>query len=238
MLELTEAVSRLITRGWVLTPSGERIPIRGAITRQEAEAIQNIIRSTGAKECLETGVATGVSTLAITDACRINDGHHWGVDPFQGTEHQYVGAEVVREFGLADKFTLLEGPGHLELPRLLEAGRQFDFIFIDGAHQFDYKFVDAFYAHRLLRTGGWLALHDLRFQSTRKVFRYLRTLDSYRLQPTFGINTPLRTAVRLIAASLWKRKAFAFWWPNSFGNLLLLEKLREHEFRWDEYRDF
>lgn len=48
----------------------------------------------------------------------------------------------------------IEQKSFLAMPRLLQAGRKFDFCFVDGMHLFDYTLIDLFYADLLVRVGG------------------------------------------------------------------------------------
>ena len=48
----------------------------------------------------------------------------------------------------------IEQKSFLAMPRLLQAGRKFDFCFVDGMHLFDYTALDLFYADLLVRVGG------------------------------------------------------------------------------------
>jgi len=56
----------VLTRGWVSDLQGGRQPIHGPVSAAEARFLAGLILETGVKQSLETGVALGVSTLAIT----------------------------------------------------------------------------------------------------------------------------------------------------------------------------
>src|ERR1700683_2613153 len=73
----------ILARGWVPDLQGARKIICGPVSTDEARFLAGLIIETNAKRCLETGVALGVSTLAITQAVSQIGGRHLGVDPCQ-----------------------------------------------------------------------------------------------------------------------------------------------------------
>ena len=83
---------------------------------------------------LETGVTNGLSTLAMTLAVEESDGHHIGIDPCRITDHNEVAVVLLEEFGIDKNFSLMAEPSHMEMPKLMEQGKQLDLIFVDGMH--------------------------------------------------------------------------------------------------------
>ena len=71
-------------------------------------------------------------------------------------------------------------PNFTALPKLVERGDKFDFIFIDGYHSFDYAFVDFFFADLLLEIGGMVAFHDSSYPAVHKVCRFIAGNKQYR----------------------------------------------------------
>ncbi len=59
--------------------------------------------------------------------------------------------------------------------------RDFDYIFLDGAHSFPYPVVDWHYAVRRLKIGGRLLLDDIPVPAVACVFRYMMTDPSWTL---------------------------------------------------------
>jgi predicted O-methyltransferase YrrM len=228
----------VLDRGWVLDEKGERRPIDGPVSAQEAAILTQIILDHDCKRCLETGVAKGISALAITQAVARIGGHHTGVDPCQSTDHGMAAPRLLADHGLAGSFTLLEGPSHLMLPPLLARGDRFDLVFIDGMHTFQYKFLDYFYADQLLEVGGWLVFHDLVLASVKKVLRFILQEGKYEVWLTPELQPSWPRKVRFAAAATIKGRALSFFWPNGFSNLLVLRKTSAAEHRWDFFRNF
>jgi predicted O-methyltransferase YrrM len=56
----------------------------------------------------------------------------------------------------------------------LAHGKNFDLIYVDGAHTFEHVVRDALYAIDLLRVGGVVVFDDCTMQAIRKTLRFLR----------------------------------------------------------------
>jgi predicted O-methyltransferase YrrM len=228
----------VLARGWVPDLQGGHKTIRGPISVGEARFLAGLILETNAKQCLETGVALGVSALAMTQAVSEIRGKHIGIDPFQTSEHGGAALGVLAEFGLRENFTLCEGPSHSELPKLHNSGEYFDLIFIDGAHQFNYKFIDFYYADLMLNIGGYLIFHDLLLPATKKLYRHIQTLHRYEMVTTPQLQPTLPRKIRYVAGAFLKLKALRMYWPNSFANLLVLRKVSDEPAPWDLFHNF
>jgi predicted O-methyltransferase YrrM len=220
----------------------ERV-ITGGISRIEAESIRSLIAKRRVRNSMETGVAYGVSTVAICDALSRLGGErkHWGVDPCQYTDHNGAAIAALRKCGCEHLFELLEGPSHLMLSRLLERGVELDLALIDGWHTFDYTLLDVFYSDKLLKPGGILMMHDLDMPSKVKVWRFLRTHRHYRRLPG-----PARSRSRCVlsagkAALLFRPWIFRHGFLEFFrltSRLLVAEKLDDWEPNFDYFRNF
>lgn len=229
---------KVIDRGWVGEIGKNRHNITGAVSKLEAKTLAGIILKNHCKSSFETGVANGISTLAITQAIKTNNGHHYGIDPCQMLEHQGVALSLLKEYGLLTQFTLYEGPTHLEAPKLLRSSEKFDFAFIDGMHNFDYKFIDYFYADKLLKTGGFLVFHDLLLPSVKKIFKFIKKQNKYQLILTPDLQPSFNRKAKYIGAAFLKSKPYWSEWPNSFCNLLVLQKKADIEFPWNYFENF
>lgn len=227
------------SRGWVADLQGARLPIPGPISVGEAEFLAGLVIETAARRCLEIGVARGISTLALTQAvAQLGGGGLVGVDPHQRSEHGGAALASLAEFGLQEFFSLREGPSHSELPKLLNSGDRFDLVFVDGAHQFNFKFVDFYYADLLLETGGYLVFHDLLLGATKKLYLYIQTLQRYEFIATPQLQPTLTRKFRYLAGAFAKFKPLRTYWPNDFGNLLVLRKTSDEPAPWNLFRDF
>ena len=129
---------------------------------------------------LEVGCAYGLSSLHICLATRNRDlASHTIIDPNQNTSWDGVGIRNLEKAGISF-FSLIEERSEFALPQLLDGNEgQFDFIFIDGWHTFDHTLLDCFYATRLLRVGGILAIDDASFPSVRRVVNFIKHYPCY-----------------------------------------------------------
>ncbi|HUT51818.1 MAG TPA: class I SAM-dependent methyltransferase [bacterium] len=141
---------------------GRELKMTGAVSRPEVELMMALIEERKPRVCMETGVAYGLSTVAICEALSRLPGErkHFGIDPCQYSDFNGAALAALQRCGYGHLFELMNGPSHLMLPKLLERGVKLDFAFIDGWHTFDYTLLDVFYADKMLSPGGLLLLHD------------------------------------------------------------------------------
>lgn len=119
---------------------------------------QLLVRLIGAKRCLEVGVFTGYSSLAVALALP-PDGRITALD--RNPDWTAIAQRYWQEAGLADRITLKLGKASASLDRLIADG---------GAGSYDFAFVDADktgYADyhervlQLLRPGGLVAYDNV-----------------------------------------------------------------------------
>lgn len=188
-LDLSQVIHEVLREGSVRLPNGCHKSITGGVSLAEALELASLIEKNAVRRTVETGVAFGVSTLAICAALK-NTGAtgvlHVGIDPDQRSQHEGAALAQLERFGLTPCFRLMEGPAHLMAPKLLAEGFQADLVFIDGLHNFDYTLIDFFLLDKILRPGGMLAIHDMDMPSKKKVLRFIlanRHYEMLRYQP-------------------------------------------------------
>lgn len=85
-------------------------------------------------------------------------------DPRLNPEAKYLDIEPRFQANMSrlqlPKLEVIKGFSTYELPRLLEAQRSFDIIYVDGSHAAWAVYVDLCYAAALLRPGGLMILDD------------------------------------------------------------------------------
>jgi predicted O-methyltransferase YrrM len=138
-------------------------------------------------------MAFGASTLAFLAEKReaaIQGGTHVAIDPFQREHYDECGVVAVKQAALGQPFDFKGGFSSIELGKLLEAGRRFDLVYIDGSHLFEDAFVDAYFTVRLLRDGGVMLFDDCADRHVAKVLAFLRS--------------NLHKSVREVDASRWR----------------------------------
>lgn len=165
----------IYTTGVVQTDAGETLNVFPVgVPPSLANTLYRVIRENNLQHTLEIGMAYGLSSLAICQALRDNGhGRHTAIDPCQSTEWKSIGILNLRKANLADQVELYEQPAHLALPDLLQQGRTFDFVFIDGMHLFDYFLLDFFYALRLTAVGGFILVDDINFPAVNSALAFI-----------------------------------------------------------------
>ena len=86
---LNETLQRMLRERETIDLQGRSLHVTGGVSTEEAECICSLILERRCRRCIETGVAYGVSTLAICQALSLlgEGGRLYGVDPCQYSEH-------------------------------------------------------------------------------------------------------------------------------------------------------
>jgi predicted O-methyltransferase YrrM len=178
-------IERIQGSGTVIGSDGLRHEIgRWSLTPRRGRMLGDLCRADGVKATLEIGMAWGLSTLYILEA--LADAHpdascHVVMDPYEGERFHDGGLGAVRDAGAEQMLEFYREPSEIVLPRLLERGRQFDLVFIDGDHRFDGVFVDAVLANKLLKPGAVMVLDDAWFDPVFLTCKFLESNYGYEL---------------------------------------------------------
>lgn len=123
----------------------------------QLQFLQLLAKAIGARRCLEVGVFTGASALAVALALPA-DGKIVACDVSE--EYTAVGKRFWERAGVAQKIDLRLAPATETLDTLIAAGDgDYDFAYIDA----DKSNYDAYYERvlRLLRTGGLVCVDNV-----------------------------------------------------------------------------
>jgi caffeoyl-CoA O-methyltransferase len=147
-----EILSRLREETAALTAAGMQI------APEQGQLMAMLVRLVGARRCLEVGVFTGYSSLAVALALP-SDAHLVACDVSE--EWTRIARRYWQEAGVEDKIELRLAPATKSLDALLAEGQagHFDFAFIDadkGNYQGYYERV-----FELLRPGGLIAVDNV-----------------------------------------------------------------------------
>ena len=204
-----------------------------------------IVKQVRAAKTLEIGFAYGLSTLFICQALADNGGgNHTAIDPAQRTFWKSVGLANVKKAGFTDMVRFYEACSHEILPRLLAAGEQFDFVFIDGYHVFDAVLVDFYYSDRLIQPGSYIMFHDVWMPSVRKVVAFVLRNRSYKLARLFvtsreGLVPWLRRSLKELARHPFD--LYSSWFLRQRYHVtryVVVQKVRDDQRYWEHYRSF
>lgn len=177
--------------------------IEANVLLNEIDFLYDIVSQNGFTQCLDIGVATGVSYAAMAAAidAGASPGVLYGVDPYQVTRFQESAVRlcalldlpchgVIAEKTLYATAKIRSIVSDLNRPEL-------DFAFIDGWHAFDTTLVDFLLVDDMLRDGGVIAFHDCYYPSKLKVIRFALRHRDYELMRTVAqprFSAPLRAA--------------------------------------------
>lgn len=155
------------------------VKINSAINKIESSFLRKILKDNKFYLCLEVGMAFGASSLSILlELSNLENKNKKliSIDPFQKTQWNNMGLNLISETGFSQFHTLIEEKSYIALPKLLETyENKFQFIFIDGWHTFDYTLVDFFYADKLLEIGGIIVIDDAKHSGVNKCVQYIKT---------------------------------------------------------------
>jgi predicted O-methyltransferase YrrM len=159
-------------------------PFPSGIPREHANELMRLVREHGLTRTLETGMAYGVSTLAVGSVHQERgEGTHIAIDPGQNTHFKGIGRLNVERAGLADRVRVLVERADAALPRLREEGIRLDFGLIDGRHLFDFVLLDFFYIDRMLDVGGLMVFHDTWKPGVAEVAAFVSANRAYERLP-------------------------------------------------------
>src|SRR4051794_23462416 len=174
-------LDRIYASGKVESADGEAIDAFPAgLPRAHADEIARLVRQLGLTSTLETGMAYGLSTLAI---CAVHEqrgeGSHVAIDPHQSRDWHGIGVLNLERAGLTARARVIEARSDEALPRLRDEGLRIDFALIDGLHLFDATLVDFFHADRMLDVGGVVVFHDTWMPAVAQAVAYVRANRAY-----------------------------------------------------------
>lgn len=130
---------------------------RMQIAPEQAQLLAILVKLSGAQRCIEVGVFTGASSLAVAQALP-SDGHILACDV--SDEWTAIAQRYWMEAGVADKITLVLAPAKATLDAELAAGKagQYDFAFIDADKAAYLDYYER--CLELLRAGGLVAVDN------------------------------------------------------------------------------
>jgi hypothetical protein len=125
-------------------------------------AIWCLVRHSGAKKVVETGVAHGVTSRFVLEALAKNgEGHLWSIDlpPLDEVWRRQVGVAVGG--GHAERWSYIEGSSRRRLPELLSQLGQIDLFIHDSLHSERNVRFELERAWAAIRPNGALVVDDV-----------------------------------------------------------------------------
>lgn len=252
-MQTKKVLQQIVKSESVTGRSGRVHKLHSGIAPAAGEFVAKLISSDDSiVRTLEIGCAYGISSLFVCGAIAGRKGaSHTIIDPFQNSVWDGVGTKNLEDAGVSF-FKLIEAKSEIAMPRLLESNEgQFDLVFIDGWHTFDHTLLDLFYATRLVRVGGYVAIDDVIWPSVSRAVSFVRNYPCYEQQGTEDVivspswkkvlarilMSPVsrRTWARLIHPSVYRR-IYGDSQSNG-GGIVVLKKVAEDERNWDWHVD-
>jgi predicted O-methyltransferase YrrM len=176
-----QLIDRIYETGKVEAADGSLVDaFPAALPRFHAQEIERLVRDLDLTRTLETGMAYGLSTLAI---CAVHeerdDGAHVAIDPHQSTDWGGIGLLNLSRAGLDGRARVIEARSDEALPRLRDEGLRIDFALIDGLHLFDATLVDFFHIDLMLDVGGVVVFHDTWMPAVAQAVAYVQANRAY-----------------------------------------------------------
>jgi predicted O-methyltransferase YrrM len=174
-------IDQIYASGKVEAADGELLDaFPESLPRFHAQEIERLVRDLGFTSTLETGMAYGLSTLAI---CGVHEqrgeGSHIAIDPYQSTDWRGIGVLNLERAGLSARARVIEARSDEALPRLRNEGLRIDFALIDGLHLFDATLVDFYLIDQLMDVGGVVVFHDTWMPAVAQAVAYVQANRAY-----------------------------------------------------------
>ena len=176
-LSFCPALDEMISTGITMDIDGQTVAPQGLSTVNNLIVLRNLHLELKSAATLEIGLAYGASALVFAqghrDFGRAPQEQHIALDPFQ--DHlRYAGIAAIEKAGLSGYVRHMVALSDQALPDLLNQGRRFGMIYIDGSHLFEDVFIDCHYSAQLLDEGGVMVLDDSSDVHVSKVIRFVR----------------------------------------------------------------
>jgi predicted O-methyltransferase YrrM len=228
--------------------SQELIKIHSYTSLEQCLFLQKIIKDNDLKKGIEIGLAYGISSLAIVNALKSNNGHkHVIIDKFQHESWGGNGLDILKQAGLDSLIDFRENYSYVVLPELLKSGEKFDFAYIDSTKQFDFILNDFFYLDKLMEVDGIIIFDDLDWPGIKKVARFVARLPHYEVYDQYPKNKPqsdkkFYTRLSKIFPSLKKVLRNDHLYPDASlkinSNCVAFRKKENDARNWDWFKDF
>ena len=138
--------------------------------KNQLTAIYQFVSTNEFTRTLEVGLGIGGSAVHILKATQKK---HVAMDPVQLVSYNNLGLENVKRCGFGESLEFYNESSEFVLPQLMEDGRKFDFIYIDGDHKFDYALIDFTFSDPILEVNGFILLDDAWMPSIKRLDKYL-----------------------------------------------------------------
>ncbi|EJB06702.1 hypothetical protein Rleg9DRAFT_5653 [Rhizobium leguminosarum bv. trifolii WSM597] len=153
------------------------------LPERDCDAIRDVIAAESPNTVIEIGLAYASSALAIGEALvSVGGSHHLIIDPFQESEFQDAGWDIICSARLDSIATLVRERSQIALPRMASEKFSADAAFVDGSHVFHNVFVDLYYLQMIVRPGGLVVLDDHCWPGVATAARYFETNLGWRGQ--------------------------------------------------------
>ncbi len=167
-------LEQVLSENKVLDAEGIEYILHSNTRSEQCDFIVSLIDKIDARMCLETGLAFGISALAICGAIEKKQNKiYYSIDPFQKSDWQNIGIENLKRENYWEFVKFYPKFSDQILPCLHLDGVELDFIYLDSTKVFDFLCVDVHFSAKLLREGGILVLDDVGYPGIQKLARLM-----------------------------------------------------------------
>lgn len=184
---MNSILENVLNTGLIRDIAGKDIALHSNTSREQCMFLAQLVEQIDARQCLEIGLAYGLSSLAVCGA--ISGKENAGlvsIDPFQKAHWNDLGLLNLQRAGFQELVDFHGGFSQEVLPALLAAGRKFDFAYVDTTKIFDMVLVDACFIVRMLNVGGVVVFDDCSWPGIKKLVRYLSSWPHLRVLDVHG----------------------------------------------------
>jgi predicted O-methyltransferase YrrM len=207
-LEQMDLLHTILRDRVVHCAEGQEHRLHSETSADQCVFLTGLLKEINATQCLEVGLAYGISALAICSWLRTRKGPtYYAIDPMQ-SYWKHIGTNNLKEAGYWDFVRFIPEYSDIGLTQLWREGTILDFAYIDSTKVFDILLVDTHIIGKMLKVGGLLVIDDVSFPGIRKLVRLLAQMPQWEIHAVHGLApiSPLRSLAAGLTSLIPRRR--------------------------------